>query len=158
MHESILLEQGTITHVSTDTIDVLCQSKVGGILARWLGDRQHRIQIPYSKEHFSPQVNQRAVFSLPAQVIVKVSAIVFFLPLLCVAVFFILAADFSLSELQSIILAAIVFIASFILSRQLILRFFKRGLLVPNLVSINNKSKEIECNISEIGIRTHSQN
>jgi len=57
----MLLERGIVTEISADFLKVTCRSKIdclrcaqgkgcgGGILARWLGDRQYSI-----KAHYDP--------------------------------------------------------------------------------------------------------
>lgn len=169
MHEAAehsITERGVVTSVSETYIQVLCQSKQnckrceegkgcgGGILARWLGERQHQLQIPYSRKKFNPRVDQIAEFSLPASLIVKLAAVTYGLPLLILALVFFALASMQISELLIILLGITVFVIGFIFARKLIEIMIRHGHLVPKLRSLHTRSSEVSCAIENIDIRS----
>lgn len=169
--DNLLVEQGIITYVSENFIEVTCQSKVdckrcvegkgcgGGILARWLGDRQHQIKIRYEASKFSPKLNSVAKFSFSATLIVKLAAITYGLPLLLLAVVLLFSHSL-LSEVQSIGIGFILLGSGFFLSRIIVKKLMLQGLLEPNLLSVKNGSNksgsnEYVCSLDEINLRTN---
>jgi len=162
---NLLLERGVITSVSEKNIKVLCRSKIdckrceegrgcgGGILARWLGERQHSLNITYSPENFNPKIEQIAEFSLPANTIVKIASITYGLPLFLLAMVFLFTSSMSLNELQNILLGSFVLISGFSVARKLVKAMMQRGLLMPNLLRILKPKNEHSCSIETIGVR-----
>lgn len=168
LKSNTLVEYGLITHVGDKTIDVLCRSKVdctrcaqgkgcgGGILARWLGERQHELAVIYPSG-FAPQVGQIAEFSLPANLIVKVAALTYGLPLLLLAGVLMIVHQFQLSELTNVLIGIVALVLGVITSRVWIRRDITSGRYRPLLLSIKHKQdEEISCDVASITRRQSS--
>lgn len=141
----MLVERGVVTDISGEIVTVQCRSRMdcqrcadgkgcgGGILARWLGDRQFQIQARFDHEEQIPKIGHQIEIALPANRIVQLAAIIYGLPLLLVVLLLVLQTLLvpSTSDLPSIFLALAGLFVGFKLSSLLVKRANRHGALLP---------------------------
>ena len=156
----MLVEWGIITNVRTHRITVNCRSKIdcvrsaegkgcgGGILARWLGNRQYSIQAFYDDSTQSPKIGDFVAIAVPAKRIVKLASIMYGIPLLLLVLFLVFQVTFfpGLSDLTVIAVAIMALFFGFKVANKLVEKANKRGLMLPSMLS---KNAEIQIPISE---------
>jgi len=154
-------ERGVITAVKHDVVVVLCRSKVdcqrcaegkgcgGGILARWLGDRNYQIQAVYDQQILNPAPGALAEISLPAQRLVKLAALTYGLPILLMVLVLLSVTQFfpKLHEVIQVILALLSLYGGFKLAAYFIQRSHQQGELLPTLQSVGMRSTS--CGLSK---------
>ena len=143
----MIIERGFVSEVDGDEIVVICRSRMdcqrcaegkgcgGGILARWLGDRQFQVHAYYDSLAQSPKQGDLVQIGLPANRLVYLAAIMYALPLLLVVIsLLVLVAIFpQANDFISLIVSALGLISGFMLSSKLIVKLNKQGQLLPQL-------------------------
>lgn len=145
----MLVERGVVTFVDSRNISVNCRSKIdcvrcaegkgcgGGILARWLGNRQYSVNAFYDSLNQTPKVGDFVSIGVPANHIVKLAAIMYGTPLLMMILFLAIQVSFfpELYELYVIALSIIAMVLGFKIASSLVERANKQGLMLPRLIA-----------------------
>ena len=145
----MLVERGVVTIVDGQTITVNCRSKIdclrcaegkgcgGGILARWLGNRQFSVRAFYDTSCQAPKAGDFVSIGVPANYIIKLAAIMYGLPLLMLLLFLLIHVTFfsEMNELSIIFLAIIALGSGFKVAAILVKRANQEGLMLPRLMS-----------------------
>lgn len=156
----MLVEWGIVTNVRSHRITVNCRSKIdcercaegkgcgGGILARWLGNRQYSIQAFFDDSTQSPKIGDFVAIAVPAKRIVKLASIMYGFPLVILVSFLMLQVTLfpELSELSVIAFAILALFFGFKIAAKLVEKANKRGLMLPSLLT---SKAEIQIPISE---------
>ena len=149
----MLVERGVVSVVEVHSITVNCRSKIdclrcaegkgcgGGILARWLGNRQFSVRAFYDSSNQNPKVGDFVSIGVPANYIIKLAAIMYGLPLLMLLLFLLVHVTFfsEMNELNIIILSIISLGSGFKMAAILVKRANKQGLMLPSLMAPNSK-------------------
>ena len=144
----MLIERGVITFVDSHSISVNCRSKIdclrcaegkgcgGGILARWLGNRQYSVKAFYDPDMQFPKEGDFVAIGVQANHIVKLAAIMYFTPLLLLILFIAIQVSFfsGLNELYVVAFSVIAMIIGFKLATKLVEKANKQGLMLPSLI------------------------
>ena len=149
----MLVERGVVTFVDSRSISVNCRSKIdcvrcaegkgcgGGILARWLGNRQYSVKAFYDSSSQTPKVGDFVSIGVPANHIVKLAAIMYATPLLMMILFIAIQVSFfpDFYELYVIALSIIAMISGFKIASSLVEMANKQGLMLPRLIAPDAK-------------------
>lgn len=152
----MIVERGIVTSIGDQTITVLCRSRIdcircaegkgcgGGILARWLGDRQFHIQAYFDKQTINPGIGELVEIALPANRIVRLAAIMYALPLLFVVLFLLLQVQFfpDTHELVSVLIALSGLFVGYKSAALYVSIANKKGLLLPELKASFSETNE----------------
>ncbi|MBT8140987.1 MAG: SoxR reducing system RseC family protein, partial [Gammaproteobacteria bacterium] len=88
----MIIEQGIVKFIDSSRVTVECRSRLdcircaqgkgcgGGILSRWLGNRQFQIKAYYDSGQVRPQIGQVVSVGFPASRLVHLAAIMYGLP------------------------------------------------------------------------------
>ena len=149
----MLIERGVVSQVDSQSITVNCRSKIdcircaqgkgcgGGILARWLGDRQFSVKSFYDYSTHAPNIGDFVAIGLPANRIVKLAAIMYGIPLAVMMACLIVQVTFlpKLPELLVIAIAILALIIGFKLSSLYVDKANSQGLMLPTLIDNNSE-------------------
>ena len=163
----MLVERGVVSLVDDHSITVNCRSKIdcvrcaqgkgcgGGILARWLGDRQFSVKSFYDSSTQFPKIGDFVAIAIPANRIVKLAAIMYGIPLLLMIVLLVIQVTFfsNLPELGVITLAIAALFIGFKVSSLLVEKANAQGLMLPTLI---DQGAEIQLPISNCKNRAKS--
>lgn len=152
--QDMITERGVVTAVSEHLITVACRSRMdcvrcaegkgcgGGILARWLGDRQFQVQAYFDVNKQAPQNGDLVDIALPSSRLVKLAAIMYGLPMLIMLVTLLLQVKIfpQAGDLVSIVFAIVSLFIGFKISAALIIQANRKGHLLPQLQSKNSLS------------------
>ena len=145
--QDMIVERGVITSVAEQTITVSCRSRIdcircaegkgcgGGILARWLGDRQFQVQAYFYTQTQSPQKGEMVEIAIPSSRLVNLAATMYGLPLVILDIALIVQVQLfpAANDLTSILVAGVSLVAGFKASAYMIKQANKKGQLLPKL-------------------------
>ncbi len=163
----MLVERGVVSLVDANSITVNCRSKIdclrcaegkgcgGGILARWLGDRQFSVKSFYDSSSQFPKIGDFVAIAIPANRIVKLAAIMYGIPLLLMIVLLVIQVTIfsDLPEPGVIALAILALFIGFKVSSSLVEKANANGLMLPTLI---DQGLEIQNPISKCKKRLES--
>ena len=145
----MIIERGIVSEVDRHKISVICRSRMdcqrcaegkgcgGGILAKWLGDRQFQVHAYYDSLTQVPQKGDLVQIGLPANRIVYLAAIMYALPLVLV-VLSLLVLVYILPQANDLIglsVSVVSLVIGFKLSKKLIMQLNNKGKLLPQLMN-----------------------
>jgi sigma-E factor negative regulatory protein RseC len=152
----MLIERGVVTTKENNLITVTCRSRVdcarcaqgkgcgGGILARWLGNRQFQVQAWFNPELHNPEIGNLVEISLPATRVVRLAAIMYGLPLVILVVALLIHVQLfpDANDLSNILLSILSLVLGFKAAAILISLANKSGQLLPGLHSVKLQSPQ----------------